>query len=239
MDRSQWLEKAGEGLGWIGELVHPQVYPDVQRLGVGSTYEELGRSNLAFQKDKTAAREKARQLLAQAGYSDLSGFRVRVVTQTPTGANLRANQLLTAQLKEMGFDAVLEVTERWASARMLAKGEFGAVVYSTAAGYPNILPMLNRVVWSNGVRNFSGLKDETLDGLLADLNRSLTPVDQKRILTELDRRLQEGQHATHLMYHAGTMIIEWDYVRGHRYLTGSQEEKNDRVWLAPEAPGRS
>ena len=239
MDRAQFLEKAGEGQGWTGEFIHPGVYPDVKRLGVGNTLETLQKAqHLAFQVDKTAARKRAKELLAEAGYSDLSGIKVRVVVQTPSGANLKSNQILVAQLKEMGFDAVLEVTERLTSARMFRKGDFDAVVYGTTAGYPNIIPMLNRAVWSQGVRNFSGLVDETLDGLLAELNKAITPEDQKRILTEMDQILLKGQHATHLMYHAKTQVIEWGYVKGHRYLTGFQEEKNDHTWLGLDAPSR-
>ena len=208
-------------------------------LGVGNTLETLQKAqHLAFQVDKTAARKRAKELLAEAGYSDLSGIKVRVVVQTPSGANLKSNQILVAQLKEMGFDAVLEVTERLTSARMFRKGDFDAVVYGTTAGYPNIIPMLNRAVWSQGVRNFSGLVDETLDGLLAELNKAIIPEDQKRILTEMDQILLKGQHATHLMYHAKTQVIEWGYVKGHRYLTGFQEEKNDHTWLGLDAPSR-
>lgn len=108
MDRDELLEKDVQGHGYVLDWVDGE-YSDF-----GMTTAELRKSNIAYQKDKTAAQKKAKELLAEAGWSDLSKVTLRVLAK-PT---------LEAQFKRMGFKTESVTLERLASRKAQKDGDF-------------------------------------------------------------------------------------------------------------------
>jgi peptide/nickel transport system substrate-binding protein len=232
IDRLQFREKSQQGGGFIGSWIEPNTFP-----GFGTTYEELSKTQLAYQPDKTAARKRAKELLAEAGYADLNRFKIRVTPFRNFGTYLPSGEIAAAQLREMGFDAALEPMEALALTQALGAGNFDLVTYAGGIAYSAPDAILGRYVASKGQRNYSGLTDENLDRLIAQVN-TLDAEKRKRAMAELEQYLLTGQNATHLLFFIQRTVLEWNYLRGHRYIEGNYEERNTRTWLASDAPGR-
>jgi len=96
LDRNVWTDYYGD----FAEPMYSQV--PAQYLAGGLTKEEVEDAGLLYEVD----RQKARQLLAEAGYSN--GFSLKVVI-TEDKATLDSMLLIQSQLAEVGIDLQLEV----------------------------------------------------------------------------------------------------------------------------------
>ena len=238
MDRQEFLDKAANGAGELGEWIFPGFFKKPDGSGYGTLYEDLLKKNIAYQPDKTAARAQAKQLLAEAGYTDLSQFKVRVIPASPTGSRLRGAEIMVGEMRAMGFDAVLEPLDRLAAIQAFRNGDFGATFYSGVAPFPAPDSNLNRYVAPKGQRNYTHIEDPKFDSMLAELNRTVDQGRRDQILQDFDAYLQGGTYSTHVMYWAHSLIVRWDYLFGRRYNKATGENPDDHAWLGPAAPGR-
>jgi peptide/nickel transport system substrate-binding protein len=233
MDRAQFREKAFQGKGYLTSWIDPVHYP-----GYGTPEAELAKTELGYQPNKSAARARAKELLAEAGYPDLSKFQTRVLPFRNQGTALVGGQVAVAQLRELGFDAVLDAKEALAFTEALGRGDFEVSYYNGGVGYSAADSILTRYLSSKGQRNYSGLVDTTLDNLIQRVLASPDLAQHKTRTAELEKYLLTGQNATQVMMYRQRTELEWKYLRGHRYLSGYQEHMNIRTWLAQDAPGR-
>ena len=238
MDRQEFLDKAANGAGELGDWIFPGFFKKPDGTGYGTLYEDLVKKNIAYQPDKTAARAQAKQLLTEAGYTDLSQFKVEVIPASPTGSRLRGAEVLVAELRSMGFDAQLEPRDGLAAIQAFRSGEFGATFYSGVAPFPAPDSNLNRYVGPKGQRNYSRIEDPKFESMLTELNRTIDQGRRDQILQDFDTYLQEGTHSTHVMYWTHSLIVRWDYLFGRRYNKATGENPDDHAWLGPAAPGR-
>jgi peptide/nickel transport system substrate-binding protein len=232
IDHSQFREKVWQGEGYLGSWIEPHIFP-----GYGTPLDQLVKTELALQPDKTAARKRAKELLAEAGFADLSKFRVRVLPFRPTGTYLAGAQVAAAQLREIGFDAVLETKEALAMTQALSAGDYEVSYYSGGVGYSAPDAVLGRYLSSKGQRNYSALVDATLDRLIGDIN-TLDPEKRRKAMRDVELYLLTGQNALHLVLYQQRTVLEGAYLRGHRYIEQGAEEMNTRTWLTADAPTR-
>jgi peptide/nickel transport system substrate-binding protein len=234
MDRAQYREKTWQGEGYLGSWIEPNHYP-----GYGTPIEELVKSELALRPDKTEARAKAKQILAEAGYTDFSKFgKIRVLPFRNIGIPLAGAQVAAAQLRELGFDAVVESKEALAFTQALGAGDFEVTYYNGGVGYSAPDSILDRYLGSKGQRNYSGLVDTTLDNYIRQVTTTADKARRQKLMAEMEQYLMTGQNATHLMFYRVRTVQEWNWLRGHRYISTYQEEMNTRTWLASDAPTR-
>ena len=233
LDRADFLDKVGGGRGFVGEWIFPGLH-----VGYGTSAEDLLANNLAWRSDKTEARKQALELLAEAGWSDLSSVKIQIVPQSPSGSNLRGNQILESQLKEMGFQTEITPMERVAADQAFRAGNFGAGFYGGGGQSPDPASTLNRYVASTGQRNYTGIVDPVFDKMLATFNSTPDPVKRSQIVAELDEYLQSGVWSMIPMYRSAVAWLRWDYLHGRFFMGSSLHTFDDRVWLGEDAPGR-
>ena len=234
LDRQEFLDKAADGKGYIKEWLNPS-----WNGGYGTSYEDLVKNNLAYNPDKTEARKKAMELLAEAGYTDLGAVKIDVLSRYTSGGALEANQILTAQLKQMGWDAELRAMERLAGVQALQSGDYQIAYYGGHAGLPLPDATLNRNLGASGQRNYTGYSDPVYEKLLAAFNTTADPVKRRQVLEQLDQHLQQGTYSLHVMVWARQDGLQWDYVNGYEWLRGCCAHPHWRVWLDPDAPGKN
>ena len=233
MDRQEFLDKSGNGRGYLGDWVHKETFVDY-----GTPIEELQRSNLAHNPDKTEARKQALELLADAGYTDLGSVKIDVMSRYTSGSSLRGNQVLHSQLRGIGFDAELRTLERLAGVNALRSGEYQAAFYGGAGAYLAPESVLNRYVAPSGQRNYTGIKDPIYDKILADINRTLDPQKRADLMSQMDTYLQQGTYSMHIMFYGQTVVMRWNYLNGQKYTEPFASRYNDRTWLTDDAPGK-
>ena len=233
MDRQAFLDKSGNGRGYLGDWVHKETFVDY-----GTPLAELQRDNLAHNPDKTEARKQALELLAEAGWTDLGSVKIDVMSRYTSGSSLIGNQILHSQLREMGWDAELRTLERLAGVDALRKGDYQAAFYGGAGAYLAPESVLNRYVAPTGQRNYTGVKDPIYEKILADINRTLDPQKRSELMAQMDTYLQQGTYSMHIMFYGQTVILRWNYLKGQKYTQPFASRYNDRTWLTDDAPGK-
>ena len=234
MDRAPFLEKARDGRGFIADWINPG-----WNGGFGTSPEDLVANNLAYNPDKTEARKKALELLAEAGWSDRGSVKIDVMSRYTSGGSLRGNQVLHSQLKDMGWDAELRTLERLAGVQALRAGDYQAAYYGGSAGLASADATLNRYLAPTGQRNYTGISDSIFVKLISEYNSEIDPQKRAAKLSEIDQYLQQGTYSMHVMTWGATEGLQWNYLHGFDWLKGGWERSQYRVWLGPDSPGRS
>ena len=234
MDRQPFLDKARDGRGFVADWINPG-----WNGGFGTSYDDLVANNLAYNPDKTEARKKALELLAEAGWSDRGSVKIDVMSRYTSGNSLEGNQILHSQLKEMGWDAELRTLERLAGVQALRAGDYQAAYYSGNAGLPSADATLNRYLAPTGQRNYTGISDPTFEKLIVEYNSEIDVQKRATKLSEIDQYLQQGTYSMHVMAWSATEGLQWNYLHGFDWFKGGWERSHYRVWLGPDSPGRS
>lgn len=237
-DRQEFLDKASDGSGELGEWLNPGLFKSPKGEGYGTPYSELVKKNLAFKPDKTEARQRARELLVAAGLTDLSKIKVKVVVQTSAGIEFKGNQVLTAQLRQLGFDPQFQVLDPVAGLKAQTDGDFDILFRGGLMPFPGPDGVLNRYLAPGGSRNYTRVKDPLFDQWQAELNRTIDPSKRAGLLNRFDQYFQEGHYPIQIMYWELYGIVRWEYNKGRKYMQIAGSQPDDRAWLGPEAPGR-
>ena len=237
IDRDELASKMLQGApGFIGTWFEPNTFSG----GYGTSLEELRQSDPSYMTDKSQAIPLATQLFAEAGV-DPRGIKLTVISRgnRPTAGTFLGGQVLTQQLAEIGFDTDFQALESLAAVEALKSGEgWNATVYTSALPYPAPESMLNRYLSSTGQRNYSGLVDDTIDGLAAQITSATTEEDRRRYITELENYLREGKNAMFFVYFGGVQFLEQSYVHGRRFVSSWFAQYDERTWLDENSPTR-
>jgi len=237
-DRQEFLEKAGEGSGELGEWINPNVFKSETGQPYGTSYEDLVKNNLAFRPDKSAARQEARKLLQEAGVTP-SAVKVNVVVETNNDEVVRGGQVLREQLRQLGFDASFQAMEQVAAQKAHMDGNFDILFRGGTLPFQAPDGMLSRYVGPRGTRNYAHFQDPTYDRMLAELDKTVDPKRRADLLAEFDKYFQDGSYPVHLAYWGMYTITRWDFNKGRKYLQPAGHQPDDRAWLGPDAPGRT
>lgn len=237
VDRDAIAERALQGApGFVGSWFEPNTFAG----NYGTPLEELRQKDPGYALDKTEAIQQATALFAQAGF-DPRGYKLTVISRgnSPTAATFLGSQVLAAQLAEIGFDVDFSGQESLAAVEKFKSGEgWNATIYTSALPYPAPESMLNRYLSSNGQRNYSGLVDETVDTLAAQITSARTEEDRRRYITALEDYLSEGKNATFFVYFSGVQFLEQSYVHGRRFVSSWYSQYDERTWVDDNSPTR-
>jgi hypothetical protein len=97
---------------------------------------------------------------------------------------------------------------------------------------------LNRYLSSTGQRNYSGLVDDTIDGLALQITSATSEEDRRQYITELENYLREGKNAMFFIYFGGVQFLEQSYVHGRRFVSSWFSQYDERTWLDERSPTR-
>jgi peptide/nickel transport system substrate-binding protein len=237
LDRQQIKERALQGApGYLGTWFETNTFAG----GYGTTIEVLEKEDLAYKQDKTEARQRAQELLQEAGV-DPSKFKLVVMSRgnSPTASTFLGGQVLTSQLQEMGFDVEFLPLESLAGVELLNSGEeWNATVYGSALPYPAPESMLTRYLSSTGQRNYSGLVDDTIDNYAKQITGATNEADRRRNINELETYLREGKNAMFFTYFSSVQFLEQSYVHGRRFVSSWFVQYDERTWLDDASPTR-
>ena len=222
--------------GFIGTWFEPNTFSG----GYGTSLDDLRQTDPSYMTDKTQAIPQATQLFAAAGV-DPRQFDLTVISRgnRPTAGTFLGGQVLTQQLAEMGFNTDFQALESLAAVEALKSGEgWNATVYTSALPYPAPESMLNRYLSSTGQRNYSGLVDDTIDGLALQITSATSEEDRRQYITELENYLREGKNAMFFIYFGGVQFLEQSYVHGRRFVSSWFSQYDERTWLDDGSPTR-
>ncbi len=183
IDRNAFIEQVRGGVGKAATSWLPPGMPDYD-------------ANLGSQYKFDAA--KAKQLLADAGYSDVTKLPTIKFQYSDTSGNKVIAQFLQAQLKDnLGITITLEPMESKAFSQLVNNKQFMFSWYGWGADYPdpdNWLPQLFMTDAGNNKQNYS---NPAFDALA------------KQALAELDntKRLQEWAQAQKIIVDDATMAF--------------------------------
>ncbi len=171
LDRDEFAALFGEG---VAKPVYSQVPPEL--LPGGLTQEEVAAAGIEYATDL----EKARQMLADAGYPD--GFDLSVVTSEQNSYRF-AYESLQAQLAKVGINLDVQVVDHTSYHSIIREDSNALVVY--LAWRPNADVFLTRFFHSNS---------EVVTGATPDTNFSHSDqvdalIEQARLETDPDAQV--------------------------------------------------
>lgn len=135
--------------------------------------------------------DKARQLLADAGYGDGFSFKMMVAMVEPSTGPAEA-QSIQSQLKPLGIDAEIEVLEQGIYVDRWLAADFDAWV-GLNSGSPDPDFMLFRYWHSTGNLNFvPGWNSPEIDALLEQGKVVTDPSERKAVYSEVQKKLVEA-----------------------------------------------
>jgi peptide/nickel transport system substrate-binding protein len=230
LDRQEFLDKGGKSKGYLADWVNGEIFE------YGSTSAEIQKSNIAYKPDKTEARKRAKELLKEAGWSDLSGVKLRVAFRTNSRVTIA--QIIAAQLKDMGFQTEVVVKEELGALLAMNKGDFNVGMSgfpSPFFGQPDY--MFARGVSPTGQLHHSRIEDPDMQKRLSNIYNAVAPNKRKQLIDEMDQYLQTGKWPLAILYWTDTVVLRWNWYHGKKYQT-TYDDPVDRVWLGSDAPGR-
>lgn len=188
-----------EFLALFGEPVSGNVYSQVpaQFLVGGLTQEEVAELGLEYEFD----RERAQELLAEAGYPD--GFSLKMVS-SERESYLKNYQSMQAQLAEVGIDIEIDVVDHSSMHNLIREDVNPIVIY--VAWRPNADVYLTRFYHSDSIV-VTGAKPDTnfshytgIDDLIEAARVELDPEKQIELWKEAQIKLLEEMISYPLQY---------------------------------------
>jgi peptide/nickel transport system substrate-binding protein len=218
LDRNEFLDLFAEGV--VANVYSPV---PVQFLPGGLTKEEGETLNLNYDVDL----EKARQLMAEAGYAD--GFSLEVVT-SERGHYASNYESLKNQLAEIGIEVKVEVVDHSTMHDIIREDKNPIVIY--VAWRPNADVYLTRFFHSDSIV-VTGAKPDTnfshydqIDDLIEGARNELDPGGQVRLWKQAQIKILEDMIAYPLHY--------INLVYGHRDSVDYGYELVSTVALYPQ-----
>lgn len=131
-------------------------------------------------------RERAKQLLAEAGYTPGG---VPFVFRT-SGSYVLGAEVVHKHLEAIGIPSTLSVEPTGASAPVIAKGDFDLAYGATRVG--RLLGAWADLVATGSERNVARFSDRAIDTLVVAQEREMDPVKRKQVLDQMQDRLYEA-----------------------------------------------
>jgi len=134
--------------------------------------------------------DKARHLLTEAGYPD--GFKVKLMATSTYGMHRMTAAVVQDQLKKVGIDVQLDLTEWGSTVERRGKGEYDFMVYAAGLTRPDPDAYSSYIESKAGfMARPVGYKDEMTDKLLEIGRLALDPELRKKIYNVLEMRFLE------------------------------------------------
>jgi len=125
--------------------------------------------------------EKAKELMAEAGYAD--GFTCTLIVFVQDNMD-KAAQIIQAQLKEIGIDVKIEIIEKAAIFDILTKGNYET--YILGLNWPNSDNLLTFLYDTTGVFNWGGVySNPEVDALLLEARKEINEVKRAELYQKI------------------------------------------------------
>lgn len=154
--------------------------------------------------------DKARQLLAEAGWKDTTGdgildkdgqaFTFTIVTNQGNDLRIKTGEIIQRRFREVGIDVRLRVIE-WATflKEFINPGNFDATILGWTGGpEPDQYNIWHSSKTAPGQLNFIGFENAEIDGLLEQGRRVFEPEQRKQYYDRFQEILAEEQPYTFL-----------------------------------------
>lgn len=180
--------------------------------------------------------EKARELLAEAGYSDPSKLKLLLETSN-LAIHLDNAQLIQNQLAEFGIDATLKIFEVPTLLEKRTSGDYGLLMDGTSLPWPDpdayaqFFHSDEGTIYAKAV----GYKNARLDELLEQGRRILDDAERKSIYKEAEEIILADAPWIFVLWRSQAES-SWDYVKGFVHFGGGAGYYTttvlENVWLS-------
>ncbi|HXY54453.1 MAG TPA: peptide-binding protein [Nitrospirota bacterium] len=148
--------------------------------------------------------ERAKKMLAEAGWKDLNGqgilekdgkpFRFTILTNQGNNERIRSAEIIQQNLKAVGIDVNIRVMEWQAFLEQIDKRSFDAIILGWGMGRdPDIYDIWHSSKTKKGEYNFIGYKNAEVDRLLVEGRRTFDIEKRKKIYYRIHEILAEEQ----------------------------------------------
>jgi len=179
--------------------------------------------------DKSADRERAKRLLAEAGYPN--GFRTTMLTRMGTQFE-RISVFLRGELGKIGIEATLDVKETAAAYEVLNTRAFDAAPWGTAVALDDPDAVFGEHYTCDAVRNYAQLCLPEVDDLFNKQSQTLDFEERLRLVHEMERKalLAFGRLVSHWRMN---ILGHWPEVRNYKIHSSLyNNQRFQDVWIA-------
>jgi peptide/nickel transport system substrate-binding protein len=179
--------------------------------------------------NKEADRQRAKQLLAEAGYAN--GIKTTLLTRMG-GQYERISVFLKDELSKIGIDATLDVKETAAAYEVLNSRSFDVAPWATGAALDDPDAIFGEHYICEGVRNYAQLCMPEVDALFDEQSQTLDPEKRKHLVHEMERKalLGFGRVISHWRMQ---FVGHWPQVKNYRpHISIYNNQRFQDVWIA-------
>lgn len=180
--------------------------------------------------------EKARELLAEAGYENPSDLTL-LLESSNLAIHLDNAQLILNQLEDFGINVTLKIFEVPTLLEKRTSGDYGLLMDGTALPWPDpdayaqFFHSDEGTIYANAV----GYKNQELDQLLEQGRKVLDQTERKQIYFEAEKVLLEDSPWIFVLWRSQAEA-SWDYVKGFVHFGGAagyfSTTAFENVWLS-------
>jgi peptide/nickel transport system substrate-binding protein len=179
--------------------------------------------------DAKTDREKARKLLAEAGYPN--GFSTTIVTRRGQGTHDARGVFLADQFEKIGVKTTLEPLESATYFERMRGGQFdiATTVVAALANDPDFL--IGDYYPCNGGLNYGASCSAEIDRLFSAQSQQTDPAERLRLTHELERAVLKD-YGTIVLYFKGKFAVTSKNL--HNFVMHPEPDNNRRmqdVWL--------
>ena len=225
LDRQAFIDILGEGKGDIGTVVLPA--PE----GQWAMPKEMREMLPGYGPDVAKSREEARTIMRSLGYGPDNRLAVKIATRNIPDYRDAAT-ILSDQLKQIWIDAELELVETANWLPKLVRGDFvfAQGILGSALDDPDQNFYENYSCASN--RNFTKYCDPEVEKLLERQSAETDQEKRRKLVWEMDRRLQEAVMRP-ILYYMRKATCSRSEVKGLTIMVNSSYNgwRMEDVWL--------
>ena len=181
-----------------------------------------------YGQDKTKDLERAKQLLAEAGYPN--GFEAVVKTRQSQGY-IDLSVFLIDQLKKIGVNATLKPFETAQIYDFANAGDYDLLAWTHGFALDDPDAVYNEFYLCNSPRNWSKLCSPQVDELYMKQSQELDPAKRKALMMELERKAVPTASKI-ISQWSVTRSVQWQFVQNYtRHASSYNNIRYDQVWL--------
>ena len=225
LDRREFV-KVTQGDGRLGGFVMPPPY------GVwGLTPEQL-EAVPGFGKDVEKNRAEARKLMREAGYGPNNKLKTTYMVRLSSETYLVGMSLVADQLRSIYIEGEIEQKDYTVLTAALIKGAYTMVFERPAASIDDPDNVFYEGYKCASVRNYTKYCNREVEAKIDEQSATLDPVKRKKLVQELDLKLQ--QDVARAVLYQGVSTACWQpYVKGYVRPTNGNytHHRMEDVWI--------
>ncbi|MBI2886834.1 MAG: ABC transporter substrate-binding protein [Chloroflexi bacterium] len=220
IDRHGAVQVLAQGDGEAGGYMMPG--------GIWSLPQEELQKLSGYGKDKATDLERAKKLLAEAGYA--AGFDARINTRNLQGY-VDLSVFLIDQLKKVGLNVDAKFYETAQAYDLAEKGDFDLLPWTHSAGLDDPDSIYGEFYTCSAPRNWGRLCSAEVDALFERQSQEVDPVKRKALMLELERKAIPT--ASRIITHWSRFRnVSWSYIKNWvRHPNTDNNYRYRDLWL--------